>query len=389
MKLLKITTAFILVLVGTFAQASTPAPSYTINGTISGLSDGTVLELIPASTHQNEKPVSTATITASKFTFKGTVPGPRFFLIKVKGFNGLFNVMVANTAITITAKAVLTDSYGSKIYVFNDVKVSGSPIHDLYLKKMAAKDSLTGYYEAYHVSGKDISDKIGEARGAKDSVKLDSLMKTAAWKSFEAEESAFFKKVESTYSDAVKNNKDSWWGPFMMLNTLSYFTPAEKKTFESLSPAAQKSYYGELVSKELYPKSFVGLQAPTVDAKSDENAKANIIKLASGHKYVLIDFWASWCAPCRKSIPALKQLYKEMSDKGLQIVSISIDKKEADWTKAIKEEQLPWPSFLDNGDTSAAWNIRTIPAMFLLDEKGVVVSENMSLEEIIAKIKSK
>jgi hypothetical protein len=75
-----------------------------------------------------------------------------------------------------------------------------------------------------------------------------------------------------------------------------------------------------------------------------------------------------------------------MSAKGLQIVSISIDKKEADWTKAIKEEQLPWPSFLDNGETSAACYIRTIPAMFLLDEKGVVVSENMSLEEIIAKI---
>jgi len=77
-----------------------------------------------------------------------------------------------------------------------------------------------------------------------------------------------------------------------------------------------------------------------------------------------------------------------MSDKGLQIVSISIDKKEADWTKAQGEEKLPWPSFLDKGNTSPAWNIRTIPAMFLLDEKGVVVSENMSLEEIIAKIKS-
>jgi thiol-disulfide isomerase/thioredoxin len=388
MKLLKITTALILMLFGTFAQASSPAPSYTINGTISGLSDGTVLELIPASTHQNEKPVSTATITASKFAFKGTVAGPRFFLIKVKNFNGLLNVMVANTAITITAKAVLTESYDSKIYVFNDVKVFGSPIHEEYLKKIAPKDSLTGYYEAYQVKGKVISDKIGEARGAKDSVKLDSLMKTAEWKLFDADEKAFFKKVESTYTNAINTNKNTWWGPFMMLNTLSYFTPADKKTFESLSPAAQKSYYGELVSNELYPKSFVGMQAPLVDAKSDQNAKANVIKLATGHKYVIVDFWASWCVPCRKSIPALKQLYKEMSDKGLQIVSISIDKKEGDWTKAQKEEQLPWPSFLDNGDTATAWNIRSIPAMYLLDEKGVVVSDNISLEEIIAKIKS-
>ena len=388
MKLLKITTAFILMLVSSFAQASSPASSYTIKGTISGLSDGTILELVPSATHQDEKPVSTATVTDGKFTFKGSVPGPRFFMIKVKDIYGACNVMVANTAISITAKATLNERNGNKIYDFSDVKVTGSPIHDLYLKKVASKDSLAGLYDAYHVKSKDITDKVQRARESKDSLKADSLMKTAAWKAFEADESAFFKKVGSTYTTSVENNKDSWWGPFFMLNTLSYFTPAEKKTFESLSPAAQKSYYGEIVKKELYPKSFVGLSAPTVDAKSDQNANADIIKLAAGHKYVIVDFWASWCVPCRKSIPALKQLYKEMSDKGLQIVSISIDKKEADWTKAQGEEKLPWPSFLDKGNTSPAWNIRTIPAMFLLDEKGVVVSENMSLEEIIAKIKS-
>ena len=59
----------------------------------------------------------------------------------------------------------------------------------------------------------------------------------------------------------------------------------------------------------------------------------------------LLIFWASWCNPCRKEIPNLKKLYTQYADRGFQIVSISIDKKEAEWTKALKEEQLQWPNF--------------------------------------------
>jgi len=82
----------------------------------------------------------------------------------------------------------------------------------------------------------------------------------------------------------------------------------------------------------------------------------------------------------------MKSSYADLQAKGVQIVSVSIDKKEADWLKAQKEEQLPWPSFLDNGKTANAWKIRAIPAMFLLNEKGIVVGENLTLEEIQAKM---
>src|SRR5690606_5422852 len=115
---------------------------------------------------------------------------------------------------------------------------------------------------------------------------------------------------------------------------------------------------------------------------TNDKKDANLAQLIKENKYTLIDFWASWCQPCRKAIPALKELYGEMNSKGLQIVSISIDKKEADWLKAETEEQLKWPSYLDKGSTSPAWKIRTIPAMFLVDDKGVVVAENVTIAQV-------
>ncbi|WP_298716607.1 TlpA disulfide reductase family protein, partial [Chitinophaga sp.] len=108
--------------------------------------------------------------------------------------------------------------------------------------------------------------------------------------------------------------------------------------------------------------------------------------IAKGKKYVIVDFWASWCAPCRKAVPALKEFYAEHG-KDVEIISVSIDKKDADWVKADKEEKFPWKSFLDRQEIASAYQVKAIPAMFLLDAKGNVVAENVSLEQIREKIK--
>ncbi|WP_316817830.1 TlpA disulfide reductase family protein [Pedobacter nyackensis] len=385
MKSFKIINTLALLFFALAIKANPLASTFTITGSFSGLNNGTILELVPASTHKNEKAIGTTTIANGKFAFKGTVAGPRFLMIQVKGTYGGCEIMVENTAITVTGKATFEDREGIKVYNFSNIKVKGSPIHDLYLKKVAPKYALDGDYAAYHKRGEDISSKLAVAQQAKDSVKVDSLRKTDAYKQFEADESAFFNHVSKTLTGIVKENNNSWWGPFFMLNTMSYFTPNENKLFESFSPEAQKSHYGKIVKEELFPEGFIGKQAPLLDMKANNNASPAIAALTNGHKYVLVDFWASWCAPCRKSIPALKKLYAELNAKGLQIVSVSIDKKEADWQKAEVEEQLPWPSFLDKGPSADAWKIKAIPAMFLLNEKGMVVGQNLTLDEVKAK----
>lgn len=154
------------------------------------------------------------------------------------------------------------------------------------------------------------------------------------------------------------------------------------------SDEAKNSHYGKIVKQDLYPPSFVGKAAPSLALVNETNQDVNFNTVASGKRYVILDFWASWCGPCRKQLPALKKFYEEMSNKGVEIISVSIDKKEADWKKALQEEELPWPNFLDTKNMADKWSVKAIPAMFLLDGKGMVLAEQVSLAEIIKKIGS-
>jgi thiol-disulfide isomerase/thioredoxin len=105
-----------------------------------------------------------------------------------------------------------------------------------------------------------------------------------------------------------------------------------------------------------------------------------------GKKYILVDFWASWCAPCRREIPNLKKLYAQYSSEGFEIISLSIDKKEVDWEKALEEEKLVWPNYLDTKGAAGACHVSGIPAMFLLNDKGIVIAENIRGKELEDKL---
>lgn len=387
MKSLKIGATLVLLFLSVLTNAAVLQQGYRISGTFTGLQDGTILELVPAGTHDEEKAVASAHMKDGRFNFNGVLDGPRLFRIVAKRTYGGCQVMVYNTKISITATGDLTTRNGNKFLDLKGLKITGSPVHEEYLKKVAYREMLNADHEAYNKRGEAITSQLWAAKKEKNQGKVDSLINTPAYKQFAAEEKAFFDKVEKTSTALIAANKNSWWGPFLMLNAYSYFTPEQKPLFESLSDVAKNSYYGQKIKDELFPKGFLNQKAPVFEAASSAKKDADLGQLVKGHKYTLVDFWASWCGPCRKSIPGLKALYEEMNGKGFQIVSISIDKKESDWLKAEEEEKLKWPSFLDKGATSAAWKIRAIPAMFLLDQNGVIVAENLNLEQLKAKLK--
>ncbi len=106
-------------------------------------------------------------------------------------------------------------------------------------------------------------------------------------------------------------------------------------------------------------------------------------------KYVIIDFWASWCGPCRASIPGVKELYAKYKDKGLEIVGVSCDRKENDWRKASEEEQLPWINLIDiqNANRVATkYAVHYIPTMYLIDQEGKMIGK-MGHHELDVKLK--
>lgn len=139
-----------------------------------------------------------------------------------------------------------------------------------------------------------------------------------------------------------------------------------------------------LASTALYAQPSVNKTAPEIGLKDPQGKVVRLADLKG--KVVLIDFWASWCGPCRKAMPALKSVYDQYRAKGFEIYGISIDEDPEDWKKAIADDRLKWIHVSEpggwNGKTALAWNIEYIPASFLLNAAGKIVLKNPTPEQL-------
>jgi thiol-disulfide isomerase/thioredoxin len=366
--------------------ATTAATSYSIEGNITGLTDGTTVKLVPGATHSSELPVAETTLKEGKFTFTGKLKEPRFFYVVFGKNKGNISVMVENSKIKISAAGKVSDKEGEWIS-FKDVVITGSKSHDYYAKEIAFKQELESDYVEYHKGTEKISELYGKARVSGNKKAMDSIGNSPEWKAFEAKEKAFFTKVETKTAELIAKHKNNWWGPFFMMTSYSYFTPEQKPIYEQFSDVAKKSYYGQVVDKDLNPKSLVGTSIANFGLKDKDGKTFNAKDIVAGKKYILVDFWASWCGPCRKEIPNLKTAYAEYAPKGFEILSVSIDKDEKAWQKALGQENMQWHNLLDDDKVSKSFNVKAIPATYLVDGKGVIVGENLRGAELEAKLK--
>lgn len=135
----------------------------------------------------------------------------------------------------------------------------------------------------------------------------------------------------------------------------------------------------------------LGQLAPDI---SLPNTKGDTVSLSSFRgKVVLIDFWASWCRPCRISNPNVVRLYNKYKDKGFEVFGVSIDSKKNDWLRAVKQDKITYTQVIDNGGWNAAsaarYGVEGIPATFLLDKEGKIIAldpEGKQLEEKILQV---
>lgn len=379
-----------MAIMGLMAMACTSQPvvdGYVLKGHIEGLPDGTHVQLVPVS-HDSKLPFADTTVVNGQFVFTGKMEEPRAFHLLVKDAYGSRNLMLENTQMEVTGKLVAKkEADGGVSYNLSSLSVKGSPLSARYDSLLSARTYLDSLYALNARKFAAFDSLMLAAYQAKDQAKIQALRQSEGGKAKAAADKAFFSTVDSLYRQVVMTNKDSFWGPLMMISFTTYLSEDMKPWYEAFSPAAQQSYYGQKVKEELYPAGKEGTVVPDFKVKDKTGKEVSLSELRQGKKYVLIDFWASWCNPCRKEIPNLKKLYAQYNDKGFEIVSISIDQKKADWEKALKEEGLTWPNFLDETGVAALYKVKFVPTMYLITSDGVMVGENLRGEALATKLK--
>ena len=231
------------------------------------------------------------------------------------------------------------------------------------------------------------SEKNTEYQVLLEKLDYEQYKKLKYKKKLNQEQTKIIENYDKQLWEIVKNNStsiplsqlfyDKYWGSDLAML---------EKVIDSFSPEIYGSYYlANLIKRrDTEKKTAVGQTAPNFSLTALKGDKISIPKYQG--KYVLIDFWASWCGPCRKEIPNLKKVYEAFHKKGLEIVSISTDNKEDAWLKAVNDEKMPWAQARDTKLVSKQYNVTAIPHILLISPEGKILAKQMHGQEIWNKL---
>ena len=160
--------------------------------------------------------------------------------------------------------------------------------------------------------------------------------------------------------------------------------------YEKLDPSAQQSAQGRKIAVRLTVLKKSALGEKILDFTQNDTTGKPVQFVNFKGKYVLVDFWASWCGPCRGENPNVLKAYNEYKDKNFTVVGISLDDKADSWEKAIREDNMPWTQLSDlkgwKNELANYYGIQGIPSNFLVDPDGKIVAKDLRGEALHAKL---
>ncbi len=350
----KILIPFILLVF--VACSSQKKESFTINGKIKGKTPA----LVYLKTYKDGKEViiDSCEFINGSFTFTGSVALPEMYQIQI-GRRQAIAVFVENSEINIVAN----------IDSLQNVQVNGSDIHNKYISyKGASAVFNTAMMKVYN----QLKLANNEELATKLSKQLDSLYLAQT-------------DFTKTY---VKSNNKSVIAPYLINRVLVHslnLAELEELT-DTLSLEIKNSKYTKALLKrvDLLRNLQAGKPAPTF---TQNDTAGNPISLSDFKgKFVLIDFWASWCQPCRRANPTMVKVFNKYKNKNFTILGISMDSDKDAWLKAIANDKLAWTHISSltgwNNPVGKTYGVNSIPHGILINPDGIIVKRNIHPDEL-------
>ncbi len=362
MKKLIITMMAAMLLLNASAQNG-----YTITGTAEGTEKGDTIFLCDMQGFFAMVPLDTAIVKKGKFEFTGSFDGctHRYLVATHKGE-------------TIGMAAIMLENAPINVQMFKDEQkniIEGGPSARLWKE----------YEEGAKV--------FDERMDADWKVCLDTTV---------AEKSKIKERLlVSTYSDDRKNYTKRFMlqhvgtpvADYLLAQTQKDFSKEEYEQLLELFGQQHNQYHvykGIMEQRAIDKRTGVGAQFTDFSMPDPNGNTHSISEYVKKNKFTLIDFWASWCGPCRAEMPNVVKAYDLYHAKGFEVVGVSLDNNKAAWVKAIDQLKMPWPHISDIkgwGCAGAAlYNVKGIPANVLIDQQGNIVAKNLRGEDLLNKM---
>jgi len=188
--------------------------------------------------------------------------------------------------------------------------------------------------------------------------------------------------------DYTKSHPASIVAAFLVYNNFTYNARMGQldSLYQQLDTSVRVTYYGKMIQNTIEKMKFTAVGMPAPDFSCDDvNGKPVSLASFKG-RYVLLDFWASWCGPCRQENPSVVKAFHRFHDKGFDIFGVSLDDTKADWVKAIKKDGLDWTQVSDlkgwKCEPAALYGVKAIPMNFLIDKNGTIVAKGLRGEDL-------